>query len=246
MQTLAGRKAFITGASAGIGAAIARSLSSAGAQVVLAARRTDRIQALADQLEGAQAVTLDVRDADAVRAAIEAAQPDLVIAGAGLAIGTESLQDGDPADWSVVLDTNVKGVLHVLRAALPGLIQARGGDVVLLGSVAGRQVYPGGNVYNASKFAVRALYEAMRLDAGGHGIRFTTVDPGMVESEFSLVRMRGDQGQAESVYKGMQALKPEDVAEAVLFAVSRPAHVNIGEIVLWPTDQSSTRDVHRT
>jgi len=246
MQTLAGRKAFITGASAGIGAAIARSLSAAGAHVVLAARRSDRIQELAGQLEGAQAVALDVRDADAVRAAIEAAQPDLVVAGAGLALGTDSLQDGDPADWSVVLDTNVKGVLHVLRGALPGLIEAEGGDVVLLGSVAGRQVYPGGNVYNASKFAVRALYEAMRLDAGGHGIRFTTVDPGMVESEFSLVRMRGDAGKAESVYKGMQALTPEDVADAVLFAVSRPAHVNIGEIVLWPTDQSSTRDVHRS
>lgn len=246
MQTLAGRKAFITGASAGIGAAIARSLSAAGAQVVLAARRADRIQELAAELDGAQAVTLDVRDADAVRAAIEAAQPDLVVAGAGLAVGTESLQDGNPDDWSLVLDTNVKGVLHVLRAALPGLIRARGGDVVLLGSVAGRQVYPGGNVYNASKFAVRALYEALRLDAGGHGIRFTTVDPGMVETEFSLVRMRGDADQAKAVYKGMRALQPEDVADAVLFAVSRPAHVNIGEIVLWPTDQSSTRDVHRT
>lgn len=245
METLAGRKAFITGASAGIGAALARTLTAAGAQVVLAARRVERIQLLASELAGAEAVPLDVRDAAAVEAAIHAADPDLVVAGAGLALGTESLQDGDPDDWSVVLDTNVKGVLHVLRAALPGMIRAKGGDLVLLGSVAGRQVYPGGNVYNASKFAVRALYEALRLDAGGHGVRFTTVDPGMVETEFSLVRMRGDAGRAQAVYEGMRALSPEDVADAVLYAVSRPAHVNIGEIVLWPTDQASTRDVHR-
>jgi len=225
---------------------VARALSSAGAQVVLAARRSDRIRSLASELDGAQAVTLDVRDASAVRTAIEAAEPDLVVAGAGLALGTEGLQAGDPEEWSVMLDTNIKGVLHVLRGALPGLIEAKGGDVVLLGSVAGRQVYPGGNVYNASKFAVRALYEALRLDAGGHGIRFTTIDPGMVESEFSMVRMRGDSSRAKSVYAGMRALQPEDVADAVLYAVTRPAHVNIGEVVLWPTDQSSTRDVHRS
>ena len=245
MNDLAGRKAFITGASAGIGASIARAFSQAGAEVVLAARRADRLEALAAELPGARTAVLDVRDADAVRAAVEAAGADIVVAGAGMALGTEGLQAGDPAEWSVMLDTNVKGVLHVLRGALPGLLSAGRGDVVLLGSVAGRQVYPGGNVYNATKFAVRALYEALRLDAGGRGVRFTTVDPGMVETEFSMVRFRGDAQKADAVYEGMSPLAPDDVADAVLWAVTRPAHVNVGEIVLWPTDQSSTRDVRR-
>ena len=144
-----------------------------------------------------------------------------------------------------MVDTNVKGVLHAVRAALPKMIARGRGDVVLLGSVAGRQVYPGGNVYSATKFAVRAIYEALRLDVAGTGVRVTTVDPGMVESEFSLVRFKGDVQKAEAVYEGMTPLAPEDVADAVLFATTRPAHVNVGEVVLWSTDQASTRDVHR-
>ena len=244
-SSLAGRTAFVTGASSGIGAAASRALAAAGARVVLAARRLDRLEALAAELPDAAAVALDVRDAGAVRAAVEAHRPDLVLANAGLVLGMQSLQDGDPEDWSVVLDTNVKGVLHVARAALPGLIERGGGDLVLLGSVAGRQVYPGGNVYNASKHAVRAIYEALRLDAAGSGVRFTTVDPGMVETEFSVVRFRGDQTAADAIYAGMTPLTPEDVADAILFAVTRPPHVNIGEIVLWPTDQASTTIVRR-
>ena len=144
-----------------------------------------------------------------------------------------------------MIDTNVKGVLHTLHATLPALIERGGGDVVLLGSVAGRQVYPGGNVYNATKHAVRALYEALRLDTAGKGIRYTTVDPGMVETNFSVVRLKGDQAAADAVYAGMTPLTPEDVADAIAYAVTRPAHVNVGEIVLWPTDQASTRDVRR-
>jgi NADP-dependent 3-hydroxy acid dehydrogenase YdfG len=133
----------------------------------------------------------------------------------------------------------------VIRAVLPGMIERGRGDLVLLGSVAGRQVYPGGNVYNATKHAVRALYEALRLDAAGTGVRFCTVDPGMVATEFSLVRFEGDQERARAVYQGMQPLTPDDVADAIRFAVTRPPHVNIGEIVLWPTDQASTTMVRR-
>ena len=144
-----------------------------------------------------------------------------------------------------MIDTNVKGVLHTVRAALPPMRARGAGDLVLIGSVAGRQVYPGGNVYNATKHAVKAIYDALRLDEVGSGVRFTTVDPGMVETEFSLVRL-GDRSAADAVYDGMTPLRPEDVADAITFAVTRPPHVNIGEIVLWPTDQASTRDVHRS
>jgi NADP-dependent 3-hydroxy acid dehydrogenase YdfG len=238
--------ALVTGASAGIGAASARALHAAGAQVLLAARRIDRLQALAEELPGSETVQLDVRDFSAVQAALQDRAIDIAVLNAGLARGTGPLQEGDPADWDEMLDTNIKGVLHCARAVLPGMLERGRGDMVLLGSVAGRQVYPGGNVYNASKFAVHALYQALRLDAGGRGVRFTTLDPGMVETEFAEVRYRGDEAQAKAVYEGMQPLTPEDVADALVYAVTRPAHVNVGEIVLWPTCQSSTRDVART
>ena len=228
MLPLQDKVALVTGASAGIGAATARTLAHAGARVVLAARREERLQALAEELPGASVLPLDI-----------------VLANAGLAIGTASIQAGDPAHWAQVIETNVLGVLHVVRAALPGMIERGSGDMLVLGSVAGRQVYPGGNVYNASKFAVNALYQAMRLDAAGTGVRFTTVDPGMVETEFSKVRFEGDENRARAVYEGMNPLMPEDVADAVLYAVTRPPHVNVGEIILWPTDQASTRDVKR-
>jgi len=238
--SLAGRTAFITGASAGIGAATARGLAAHGARVVLTARRLERLEALAAELPDAVACAVDVRDAAAVQAAVHEHAPDIVVANAGLAFGSGKLPEGDPDDWSVVIDTNIKGVLHVARAALPALIERGKGDLVLLGSVAGRQVYPGGNVYNATKFAVKAIYEALRLDCAGSGVRFTTVDPGMVETEFSLVRFKGDRDAADATYTGMTPLGPGDVADAILFAVTRPPHVNIGEVVLWPTDQAST------
>ncbi|MCB9907033.1 MAG: SDR family NAD(P)-dependent oxidoreductase [Planctomycetes bacterium] len=243
--TLSGKTALITGASSGIGAATARALSQLGASVILAARRTDRLEALAASLDRASTLALDVRDAAAVRGALESLDLDLVVCNAGLGVGVGPLQEGAPEAWDRMIDTNVKGVLHTLRATLPGLLRKGAGDVVLLGSVAGRQVYPGGNVYNATKHAVRAIYEALRLDAGSRGVRFTTVDPGMVETEFSVVRFGGDQAAADKVYAGMRPLDPEDVADAIAYAVTRPAHVNIGELVIWPTDQSSTRDVRR-
>jgi len=238
--------ALVTGASAGIGAASARALCAAGARVLLAARRTDRLQALAHELPGSEVLQLDVRDAEAVRSALQDQPIDIAVLNAGLARGTGPLQEGDPVDWDEMLDTNVKGVLYCARAVLPGMLERGRGDLVLMGSVAGRQVYPDGNVYNASKFAVHAIYQALRLDAGGRGVRFTTLDPGMVKTEFARVRFRGDEARASAVYEGMHALTPEDVADALVYAVTRPAHVNVGEIVLWPTCQSSTRDVART
>jgi len=245
MTTMQDRLALVTGASSGIGEAISRALFGAGCKLVLAARRREKLEALAAELGGAQVLELDVRDADAVSAATEGLELDLVVASAGLAYGAEPLQEGSAAEWSEVIDTNVKGVLHVARAVLPGMVARGRGDLVTIGSVAGRQVYPGGAVYCASKFAVRAIYEGMRLDTLGSGVRFTTVDPGMVETDFSLVRFRGDTEKAASVYAGVDALTPADVADAVLYAVSRPQHVNIGEMVLWASAQASTTMLSR-
>jgi len=241
---LAGKRALVTGASSGIGAATARALAALGARVTLVARRADRLEALASDLEGADVKVADVRDASQVMALFDGAEYDVVVANAGLARGVAPLHSGDPEDWATMIDTNVKGVLHTVRAALPGMRERGRGDLVILGSVAGRQVYPGGNVYNATKHAVKAVYDACRLDEFGSGVRFTTVDPGLVETEFSMVRLE-DEAAAKAVYDGMSPLRPEDVADAIAYAVTRPPHVNVGEIVLWPTDQASTRDVHR-
>ncbi|MAE29684.1 MAG: SDR family NAD(P)-dependent oxidoreductase [Planctomycetota bacterium] len=251
MNSLEGKCALVTGASAGIGAASARSLAAAGAAVVLAARRRERLEQLRDEIQlaggRAEVCVLDVCDGQAVDALLgKRPQPfDLVLLNAGLALGTETLAEGDPAEWSTVIDTNIKGVLGVLRATLPAMLAADRGDVVFLGSVAGRQVYPGGNVYCASKHAVRAIYEACREEHAGAGVRFTTVDPGMVQTDFSSVRFRGDEQAAAEVYANVEPMTPEDVADAILWAVTRPARVNIGEIVLWARAQATTRRIMR-
>jgi 3-hydroxy acid dehydrogenase/malonic semialdehyde reductase len=242
---LKGRTALVTGASSGIGRATAQVLAAAGANLLLAARSEDKLQELAASLGHAQVLMMDVRCADSVARALADHDPDIVVCNAGLGIGLGPLQDGQTSNWDLMIDTNVKGVLNTIHATLPGLIKRGRGDLVLLGSVAGRQMYPGGNVYSATKHAVKAIYEALRLDTAGAGIRYTTVDPGMVETNFSVVRLGGDTTAANAVYAGMTPLGPEDVADAILYAITRPAHVNVGEIVLWPTDQASTRDVHR-
>jgi NADP-dependent 3-hydroxy acid dehydrogenase YdfG len=240
MKRLDGKTALITGASSGIGAATARAWAAEGARLVLCARRKERLDALASELDGAEVAVVDVRNADALRAAFQERAFDLVLANAGLGRGMEKIAAGDPGEWAEMLETNVQGVLHTIRATLPAMLARGSGDLVLLGSVAGRQVYPGGNVYCASKHAVRAIYEALRLDHVGSGVRFTTVDPGMCATEFSIQRFRGDEEAAQRVYAGMTPLRPEDVADAITYAVTRPPHVNVGEIVLWASAQAST------
>lgn len=246
MKSLAGRRALVTGASIGIGRATAVMMAEAGAEVTLLARRKDRLEAAAKSCPGARIVAADVRDADALARELSALDFDVVVNNAGLALGVDKLPAGSPAEWSTVVDTNIKGVLNVLSAVLPRMVQRGSGDVVTLGSVAGRQVYPGGAVYCASKHAVRALYEGMRLDLAGSGLRFTTIDPGLVGgTEFSQVRMRGDLERAQAVYAGLEPLRPEDVAEAIVWAITRPPHVNVGEIVMWASAQASTTVVTR-
>jgi len=245
MQPLENKTALVTGASAGIGAATARALHAAGASLVLAARRRERLEALAAELGGARVVELDVRDWPAVFAALEPLAIDICIPNAGLGLGLSPLHESDPDDWSRMIDTNLKGVLHTVRAVAPGMIARGHGDIVLIGSVAGRQVYPRGNVYCATKWGVRALYEALRLDLPQPAIRISTVDPGMVETDFSLVRFKGDAERAAQVYAGVDTLKPEDVADAVRYIVTRPPHVNVGELVLWASAQASTTQVTR-
>jgi NADP-dependent 3-hydroxy acid dehydrogenase YdfG len=245
MQRLKQKTALVTGASAGIGRATALALGAEGAHVVLAARRRNRLEAVAAELESAEVVELDVCDAERCSELLSERTFDIVVANAGIGLGLEPIHEGDPENWRRMLDTNVNGLLHIVRSTLPQMIARGAGDQVVLGSVAGFQVYPGGNVYCASKYAARAIYEALRIDAGGKGVRFSSINPGMVESDFSIVRFGGDTERAKSVYAGMTPLRPEDVADAVLYAVTRPKHMNVGEMVLWPTDQTSTSVVHR-
>ena len=252
---LQGRWALVTGASSGFGEAIARRLAAEGCHVALNARRRDRLQALAGAIENEHSVRtltlpFDVRDRSAVEQALAGADGlldrlDIVVNNAGLALALDPVQAGDAADWDQMIDTNVKGLLHVTRACLPGLIARKRGDVVNIGSVAGHQTYAGGAVYSATKYAVRALSDALRYDVLGTGVRVINVEPGLAETEFSLVRFKGDADRAQSVYKGVRPLEAEDVADAVVWAVTRPAHVNVQQILLMPTDQASAHAVHR-
>ena len=245
MESLAERRALVTGASSGIGAATAIRLARGGAHVVLVGRDRGRLERTALACPRHELVVLDVRDADAVERALAPLDVDLVVNNAGLALGTDKLPAGDAREWSTVVDTNLKGVLHVMHAVLPALARRGRGDHVFLGSVAGRQVYPGGSIYCATKHAVRALYETVRLDMAESGVRFTTVDPGMVQTDFSRVRFRGDAERAAAVYQGVTPLTADDVADAIVWAVTRPAHVNIGEIVMWASAQASTTVIKR-
>jgi 3-hydroxy acid dehydrogenase / malonic semialdehyde reductase len=245
---------LITGASAGIGAACARAFARAGARLVLAARRVERLESLAVELRGEHAtdlhlLTLDVRDVGVVSHVLDALPSewaaDVLVNNAGMARGVDPLQDGDPRDWDEMIDTNVKGALYVTRAVLPGMIERGRGHVINIGSVAGHDVYPGGAVYCATKHALDAVTRALRMDLLGTPVRVSTVDPGLVETEFSDVRFRGDRERAARVYQGYTPLSPADVADVVLYVATRPPHVNVDEVIVKPTDQASVTMVNR-
>lgn len=256
MARLRDRVVMITGASSGIGLACARAFAREGARLLIAARRRERLERVREELVqlGARdvlALVLDVRRPSDVSAAVAGLPADwteieVLVGNAGLSRGLDKLHEGAVEDWEEMIDTNVKGLLYVDRAVVPLMVARGRGTVIHIGSIAGRQVYPGGNVYCATKHAVRALTEGLRLDLLGTGVRVVTVDPGLVSgTEFSEVRFHGDRARAEAVYRGLTPLSPEDVADAVLFAATRPDHVTVAEVVLLCTDQASARDFHR-
>jgi 3-hydroxy acid dehydrogenase/malonic semialdehyde reductase len=243
---------LITGTSSGIGRACAEAFAREGARrLVLAARRRGRLEELADSLDvPTHLVDLDVRDRAAVSEAIgklpaEFADIDVLVNNAGLAAGLEPVQDGDPDNWDRMLDTNVKGLLYVTKAVLPGMIARRHGHVINIGSIAGHDTYPNGAVYCASKAAVDRITSGLRMDVLGTGVRVSTVDPGMVETEFSTVRFDGDTDRAASVYAGLQPLTGADVADTVVWVASRPPHVQVAEVIVLASAQASATMVHR-
>jgi serine 3-dehydrogenase len=223
---------------------------------VLVARRVDRLETLADELRrrhGVEILTasLDVRDREAVEgwygALPEGWRPiEILVNNAGLSRGIAPLQKGEISDWEEMIDTNVKGLLYVTRTVLPGMVDRGLGHVINIGSIAGHEVYPGGNVYCATKHAVTALNRGLAIDTLGTGVRVSSVDPGMVETEFSVVRFHGDRERADSVYVGLDPLTPDDVADAVLYCATRPPHANVREMILMPSAQAAAVHAHRT
>jgi serine 3-dehydrogenase len=255
MNRINGKTVLVTGASAGIGEATARAFASFGADLVLCARREDRLNQLKKDLESQHGITihtkaLDVRNRKAVQtfATELIAQdlvPDVLVNNAGKALGLHLLHEGLLEDWEEMMETNVMGLLYMTRAILPAMVERNSGHIVNIGSVAGHQVYQKGAVYNASKFAVKALNEGMALDLLGTGIRVSSIDPGAVETEFSQVRFHGDQDRAKTVYDGFKPLTGEDIADIITFVVNTPEHVNILDLIVLPTAQRSAHMTHK-
>ena len=253
---LTNRCVLVTGASSGIGRACAETFAAHGCRLLLAARRKDRLDSLASSLNEQfgveiQTKALDVRDRGAVWSWVDGLSEkwrdiDILVNNAGLSRGMEPLHEGDITDWEEMIDTNVKGLLYVTRAVLPGMVDRGHGHVINIGSIAGHEVYPGGNVYCATKHAVTALNRGLAIDTLGTGVRVSSVDPGMVETEFSLVRFHGDAERASGVYDGLDPLTPGDVAEAILFCATRPANANVRELILTAGAQASVVHTHRT
>jgi serine 3-dehydrogenase len=255
MSSLKDQIALITGASSGIGRACAHAFAGAGARLLLVARRKERLEDLARDLHARHAATaltskLDVRNHREVERFVESLPAEwraieILVNNAGLSRGLDKLHEGSTDDWDEMIDTNVKGLLYMSRAVIPGMVSRRRGTIINIGSIAGHEVYPRGNVYCASKHAVDALTKGMRMDLVDTPIRVCTVDPGLVQTEFSDVRFRGDSGRATAVYQGYTPLSPEDVADVVLFAATRPPQVQIAQVVILPTAQASTMHVYR-
>lgn len=251
---LKGKTVLVTGASAGIGEACALAFAQEGARLILTARREERIKALAEKLNkeyGTETLTLtyDVRNIDEVKKAMdlpaEWSDIDVLINNAGLARGTEKIQDGVMQNWEEMIDTNVKGLLYMTRELLPRMTKRESGMIINIASIAGRQVYPGGNVYCASKAAVKAISEGIAIDTNGTNVKVCNIDPGLVETEFAKVRFHWDTEKADNVYKGFQPLTAADIADVALFAATRPAHVMIQDVLITPTAQANATTVHK-
>ena len=247
--------ALITGATAGIGEATARLLAEKGYDLIITGRREERLAKLKEEIENAtparvHTLRFDVRDRRAVEEALDSLPEawqaiDVLVNNAGLAVGLSRIYEGVIDDWERMIDTNIKGLLYVSRKVLPGMVERRRGHVINISSTAGKEVYMNGNVYCATKFAVDALNKAMRLELVDHGVKVTSVNPGFVETEFSLVRFKGDTEKAKQVYAGMEPLHAQDIAEVIWFVLSRPEHVNINEIIVTPKAQANAYYIHR-
>ncbi|MDX1285170.1 MAG: SDR family NAD(P)-dependent oxidoreductase [Draconibacterium sp.] len=247
------KTALITGATSGIGKATASAFAREGINLILCGRREERLAELKKELSKRVAVhtlSFDVRDKEVVFEKINSLPEkfqkiDILINNAGNAHGLNPIQDGNIDDWDMMLDINVKGLLYVSKAIFPKMISQGTGHIINIGSTAGKEVYPNGNVYCASKYAVDALNQAMRIDLNKHGIRVGAVNPGLTQTEFSEVRFKGDTEKAKSVYEGFQALRPEDIADIIRFVVTRPYHVNIADLVVMPTAQANSTTVNK-
>ena len=247
------RIALITGATAGIGEAVARVLADHDFDLILTGRRNDRLDKLKEELSGKTDVltlVFDVRKRADVAKALQSLSGkwrtvDVLINNAGGAHGLDPIQSGNLDDWDTMIDANVKGLLYVSREILPGMVERKAGHIINIGSIAGREVYAGGNVYCASKFAVDALSRGMRIDLNAAGVKVTQVNPGLVETEFSKVRFKGDEAKASTPYKGIQPLRGEDIADLILYVLTRPPHVVIADLVVFPVAQASATVVNR-
>ncbi len=255
MVSIKNQTVVITGASSGIGKSCAKMFAKEGVSLILAARRRDKLEAVAREIKQAHQskvylLEMDVSDRAAVAKSFASLPEswrniDILVNNAGLSRGLDKLQEGDIQNWEEMIDTNLKGLLYVTRSLLPGMVERDRGHIVNIGSIAGHQNYPGGNVYCATKAAVRALSEGLKMDLFGTPIRVSSVDPGTVETDFSNVRFRGDTDKAKKVYQGMNPLTPDDIAEVVVFCATRPANVNMSEVLVLATDQSSATMINR-